>query len=289
MTEDSPERNTLLGMLNALTGMIVGLYRLAPGAVVVAVLFGIAAIYALSRSLRAFEVVAVLVALLVAVVVLVNRRSFGEAALALVAGLFPTLTVSWTIPKLVAYSVSWILLGGISVLFGSTLLAANVESIYRDAVGALLEMENPDRFDELQAIGKMVDIPALGPRKRAEAIRIFAVKHLPVDQMPRALIDTGKLTAILQLDHLLVSSLVADTYRMEGVGQTPDLVDQLLVAIRQSCELPATFVVAFNQSKRAGLADGMPVTTYLAAVCFGLKSGVPPEDMYGFIGLDDSG
>src|ERR1700686_3183306 len=69
---------------------------LVPGATFVGTVIAVAAVLLISTNTGWRTAATVIVVLFVAIAIFIRRRRFGEAAIALVAGLFPALSTTWT-------------------------------------------------------------------------------------------------------------------------------------------------------------------------------------------------
>jgi hypothetical protein len=185
----------------------------------------------------------------------VSTHKYGEAALALVAGLLTAYSVTWNTPRFIGFIVIWSGFSFVALLISSVRIASQVESIYRQA--ALTIDDTPVNSHELekrlQQVGNTDNKFSLGPVERAEAIRIFAFRKLPVSIMEAGLKSVGMLSVITGLDAKIVARFVADVYRIFGAVTTDDgelLLGVIHQTIRQSAAPPSDFMAAFEHSRR---------------------------------------
>lgn len=275
-------RKSFYEVWRAFGAAVKSLYKLAPCLVIVmaAVIAGVTWLALFSSKLMLGSVL--LVVWGVAIVVYVSTQKYGEAALALVAGLLTAYSVTWNTPRFIGFVVIWSGFSFIALLISSIKIASQVESIYRQAS---LTMASSDSFlieKELKAIGEAADKVSLGPVERAEAIRIFAFRKLPISIMAAGLKSVGMLSVITGIDSKIVSNFIADVYRIFSADTTEQaqlILEVIHQTIRESAAPPADFMAAFDHSRRLVLSRSIDASNYFAELQFALDAGVAPEMM----------
>jgi hypothetical protein len=273
---DPSLRRSSLDSFRAFWAVLRSANNLVPGVTLVGAALAFAAVVLISRSTEWRTAGTVLVVLFVSIVVFIRRNSFGEAAIALVAGLFPALSITWTTGLFIAFSTAWIALAGIALLIGSVRLASKAESIFTAAAVAI-PATTPEPAKELQRIASSYS-GLVGPIEKAQILRILAYRGLPVPAMSEALKGVDQLSAVLELDHHVAAGLVADTYRM--AKEFPlGYMDTILGAIRLSGSSPIEFAEAFEHSRHAALTRTLTFNDFVAALANKLSSGLSTSEI----------
>src|SRR5256885_3376552 len=96
--------------IRAFSAVLRSANNLVPGVVLLGAIVTVPLVLLIASQAKLITAATVLVVLSVAIAVFIRRNNFGEAAIALVAGLFPALSIDWTAGKFVAFSIAWILL-----------------------------------------------------------------------------------------------------------------------------------------------------------------------------------
>jgi hypothetical protein len=276
-------RRSSLDIFRAFGAVLKSANNLVPCVVLVGVLVTVPLALLIAVQVKLLAAATIFVVLLVALVVYIRRNSFGEAAIALVAGLFPALSIDWTAGKFVAFSVAWILLAGLALMIGSVRLAAEAEAIYTEAAIAV-------RGDDLQATSKILQAIAtgysgqIGPVEKARVLRVFAYTGLTTSLMKRALREVDMLATVIRLDTLTTARFISDLYRMD-TGLPEGYLDQVEAAILSSASSPSEFVGAFNQVRHIALSRRLEPIGFLAKLSDLLRRGLPHEVIR--VALDD--
>src|SRR3954452_21337842 len=103
-------------MIRSLGAVIRSAYGLAPAAVVVMILVTAIVVVATIWSTPLMMTVVLLVVLGIALLLYLNTWNYGEAALALAAGLLTVYSVTWTPKKFIAFIVVWLTFSAIALL-----------------------------------------------------------------------------------------------------------------------------------------------------------------------------
>jgi hypothetical protein len=246
--------------------------NLVPGVVLLGAIVTVPLVLLIASQAKLITAATVLVVLIVAIAVFIRRNNFGEAAIALVAGLFPALSIDWTAGKFVAFSIAWILLAAITLMIGSVRLAAEYESIYTDAATA--SSVEAREFRELSDSYS----GHIGPVEKASVLRLLAYRGLAIGLMKTALRDTDMLATVTRLDVLVAAGFIGDLYRINP-SLPEDHLNSVESAIHQSASSPSEFLAAFNQSRHVALSGKVELMNFLQRLAEALKSGLSPEQI----------
>jgi hypothetical protein len=269
-------RQSSADVFRAFWGVLQSANNIVPGVVVVGVLIAVPLVLVISMKAKPMAAATVFVVLLVAVIVYIRRGNFGEAAIALVAGLFPALSIDWTAGKFVAFCLAWVFLAAIALIIASVRLAAANQSVYTDAAIALGPNGIPERVRRLTQIADSFKTGLLGPLDRANVLRVFAYRRLDIETMEKALREVDILSTATRLDPLTTANFVADLYRIDK-DLPANYLDSIEEAIARSASSPAEFVAAFTHTRHVALAGTVELTTFLRRLADGLDRGLPPE------------
>ncbi len=270
------------------TNTVKAAYDLAPFLVIVMAGVVIAVTYIAVSSANLMMGIVLLLVLGITIIVYATTDNFGEAALALVAGLLTAYSVIWTPSKFVAFIAVWSAFSFSALLISSLKLASRSESLYRQAAIAICDksLEVPSTEKRLQEIGKDRSIEGLGPIEKAETILIFAHRKLPIESQSNALKAVSILSVITQLKPKIIGSFIADAYKVFDFVTTDEqskLVDVLYETIKESPVAPEDFIKAFENSRRLILSRVIHPTPYLNLLKEALESGIAPEGVYDHI------
>lgn len=167
-------RQSLTDAFAALGAAVASAYKLAPAVVVMASLVAAGVITLSLWSTTLMMGMVLLIVWGVSLLVYAKTANFGEAALALVAGLLTVFSVEWTPRRFVAFSVAWVGFALMALLVSSIRIASKVETIYQQA--AYAAAQHPGEADEverrLREIGEKSKLGQVGPVERAEILRL---------------------------------------------------------------------------------------------------------------------
>src|SRR5690606_37957725 len=134
-----------------------------------------------------------------------GTHNYGESALALAAGLLAVFSVQWDGEKAALFLFVWITFSLIAFLIYGVNSAAKNEAIIREAAVAL-DMKNvASREHELQKVVDSVKESQLGPLERADVVRIFSYRKLPISVMPHGLKAVSTLYTISRGDYKTIA------------------------------------------------------------------------------------
>jgi hypothetical protein len=283
-TKKKAIRKSFYEVWRTFIALIQSLYKLAPCFVIVMTLLIGAVTWVALFSSKLMLGTVLLVVFGVAVIVYVSTKNYGEAALALVAGLLTAYSVPWNGKRFISFIAIWSGFSFLALLISSVRLAGKRESIYRQASLAMTEVGMSTSLIEkdLERIGKTaMDVP-LGPVERAEVIRVFAFRRLPLNVMGAGLRAVGMLSIITEVESLVVARFVADAYKIFNIGTKEEgeaVLEILHQTIRLSAVPPSDFMTAFEHSRRLVLTRSIDAVTYFAELRVALDGGVAPENM----------
>ncbi len=230
--------------------------------------------------------ISVLVVLIVSILVYWQTNNYGEAALALVAGLLTAFTVTWTPGIFAAFIVAWVSLSLFALLFSSVKLAAESERIYTDAAQSISTQQVGKTRKQLEEIGKDEFIKMLGPIRRAETIRLFAFRKLPMSSMRYGLRAVETLSTITRVDHETAAEFVIDVYKMFESTPGPryqQLLNRILGIMGESPVSPREFIEAFRDSRLLALSGNIDPEKYFQYLTEALEIGVVPAETYEYL------
>ncbi len=259
-------------------------YKLAPFIVIVLSAIVLVVTIIVITSAKLMMGVVLLIVLGITIIVYATTNNFGEAALALVAGLLTAYSVTWTPSKFIAFIAVWSTFSFAAFLLSSLKLASKSEAIYRQASIAI--SNHNSKVDEiekkLQKISNESSIEGLGPIQRAEVILLFSYRKLPIESQAGALRAVSILSIITQLDHKQIASFISDAYKafeFETPQEQEKLVDILYESIKSSPVSPEEFIKGFQKSRRFVLSKKLKPKSYLELLKNLLASGVAPEEI----------
>jgi hypothetical protein len=141
-------------------------------------------------------------------------------------------------------------------LFSAIVGLPQSEDIYRQAALRLVG-SGPNLSEAeltLKEIGKKkTNLGMLGPIEKAELIRTFAFRSLPIEQFENAIYATEELTVITKCNTQDVALFVADLFLLfsptDGVHATL-VTDNLYESIKITPVPPEEYFLAFQKSRR---------------------------------------
>ncbi len=252
-------------------------------------------------SSRFMMVVVLLVVWGVALLVYREKENFGEAALALVAGLLTAYSVPWTPMRFIAFIVAWVSFSGGALFISGRRNADRIRGIYMDgasysvvnACGGtfLAECDYSSKikraFQRLRDVGKKTHLHFFEPIQRAEIVRFFCYRRVPIDLIGQLLLATEVVSLTSRLEPLRIAGLFADFTKIhtrdlgpsEAYSEATDTIDTMEAALKLSGASPDDFVTAIECSRHIMLESRFPINTYLFLLKEALDSGVTPQDV----------
>ncbi len=270
-------------VLRALGAVVRSSYRLAPAAVVLMILVVAIVVAATIWSTELMTGVVLLIVLAISLLLFLSSWNYGEAALALAAGLLTVYSVTWTPKKFVAFVAVWLTFSAVALLASSIRAASQLETIYLGAAAALAGHSDLAAIKTMERTLRKVASDyegyLLGGREKAEAIRIFAFRRLPLQIFPSGLSAVDTLSTALQLDAVAVANLVCDvTKAFEGTGASdlPRSLTTFSSTLHDTAAPPSDFVEAFTNSRHLLLGRRLSPDAYFIGLKIALESGVAP-------------
>lgn len=276
---------TFSSQLELIKDIIKGANQLVPGVVVISIVLTAATILISLLSVELIIGIVLLLVLFGSLVIYMGTRDYGQAALALVAGLLTVFAVEWTTARFIAFIVAWVWFSLTAMIVAFIRRFARLEQIYTHAAGLLAkDTESIKRLaKQLQDIGnKGTRYHQLQIIERAEVIRMLAIRKIPIDSIAETLVSIEIFSIVTGIDSKDATLFIADL-RTIIQAQTPEraqtIVDQVLTLIRESAVPPTDFIEAFQQSRSLILSKTLPPELYFNKVMEALEVGVAPEEV----------
>jgi hypothetical protein len=270
---------------------VKALYGLAPAVVIVGALLtaGVVAVAVQAGSLMV--TVILIIVLLVSIVVYGSTQSYGEAALALAAGLLSVYSVDWTVPRFIGFVGVWFAFSAAALLISSVRMFSEVETIYLQGAFALGDPPDVTSIKQaervLRSIGeKYRDKGGLNPVERAQILRMFAFRRIPLPVMTSGLSAVDTLSTATYTEPLLVAKFVTDVTKAIEDTQADHLAESLALlvsTIRDCAAAPEEFLRAFESGRHLLLGRTLPIGEFLAQIRSALEAGVLSEEVGEYI------
>ncbi len=279
MTEKKLQRS-LRDLMRELRNTLASMNRLLPSVVVIIAALSLWVIVLSLGSLKAMMGIAVILVFAVAIAVYTRTANYGEAALALVAGLLTVYSVEWTGPRFATFVTVWTVFSLLVLIIGSVKLAARMEEVISDAAYFAFGSRAKVHQAELKAIAEDKTVTMLGPVEKAEVLRVFAFRKLQTRSMPSGLKATEVLSTVTGADHESIAHFVADIEKMFG-ADSRDRYSRFLTrvpdVIRESPVSPSDFIRAFQDSRHLALSGKLSPEEYFDKLQQTLESGTRPD------------
>ncbi|MFA7248558.1 MAG: hypothetical protein WC273_02900 [Dehalococcoidia bacterium] len=275
---------SLRSSARALGGALSSANSIVPGAIVVGALLAAGLIAVLARHSSTATATVTILVVVTSLVVFTATKSYGEASFALVAGLLTVLTVDWTPGRFIVFAAAWLAFSLLALIISSVGLAAKTETIYVQAAIAVSESGDPDKDMEkqLREIGNYRSGGVLGPVERAEVLRTFAIRRIPVAIMAGALKTVETVSVATDVDSRTVALFLADvlrsTDRLPADAVVPT-VDAIYKVIKASPVPPDEFFAAFRECRHLALSGSIGLVPLLRAIQDSLGVGIPVSEM----------
>lgn len=273
---------TLVSLKNALQAA----NKLVPCTIPVIIFLTMVVFYVSFISTSLMIGIVALVVLIGSIFVYFNNKNYADAAVSLTVGLLTALTVGWTGGRFLLFIIFWSVFLCIVLLASSIKIAERVEFIYTEAVVSIGASNIESMRTQLQQIGRETDINMLGPVEKAEIIRLFAFRKLPVNIMKSGLQRAALLATVTQVSYLPMAAFVADIYRLSQTISNADyerLLSDAQQIIRECPVSPSEVIDAYNASRRIVLSGKMNVDAYFDKLRNAIVQGVPPEEVVDYI------
>ena len=189
------------------------------------------------------------------IAVYLKSKNYGEAVLALSAGLFTIYTVDWTVYLFISFIIVWVAFTIVVFLSTSIKLSSQSETIYLEATFALKsnELSDKDCEKKLRAIANSLQNSIIGPIEKAEIIRTFAFKKLSLDDMPVALKWVNMFFALTRIHYLDLADFVIIVIKRTKFAQNHFSIDKIFDYIydgmRSASASPQEYIEIFNLTR----------------------------------------
>ncbi|WP_341731859.1 hypothetical protein [Microcoleus sp. EPA2] len=286
MNNNSQTSTSQESLRAAVFQLVNAAYKVAPGLVIVGILLAvlIISITLLFSPLRLASLI--LLVVFTALLIFIQRESFGDATLSLVGGLLTVLRTEWTINLYITFCVAWLGFALMVFLISSIKLATRQEDILKSSAIALSESSNSDidtLEKELNTLVKSSENKILSPIQRAEVIQLLVFRKAPKKMLPQLLKSVEKIFTITKVDLNLITTSLVDLFKMKKVESEQEsifLLDRLYKIIKDTPVAPQDFFEVFVASRRLLLQKTVSPIEFLNKLSEYLEIGVAPKDMY---------
>jgi len=234
------------------------------------------------------SVIALLV-LTVSIVMYGKIANYGEAALALVAGLLMALAITWTLSKFIIFIVVWVVFTIFVFLISSIKLAGKLQHIYRHAAVTIDSKNYQNIEKQLTEAGSSTPRGMLGPLERAESIRLLAFRKYPIKLMKSTLTTIETLSVATQVSYKKITLFISDLYMMVAhiTGQNEQEISQqfhrlIILVMNIICDTPASpeeFFNTFQQTRWFVISGRLEPIPYLQEIYHAFNKGFSPDDI----------
>jgi hypothetical protein len=268
----------------ALLNVLQASNKLVPGFVIVAILLSSLIIVVCLISATLMVGCIVLLVVVTSVIVFANTRKYGEATLALVAGLLAAFTVDWDAARFIAFVGAWIGFSLLVLMSASIKLAADLERIYNHAAVSI-SAEGDSTLavrKQLETIGiKGTPLQQLQAVERAEAVRLLVFRKVPLDLIADALTSVEIVAVVTQVDAKAATNFIADLTNIlaRAPGDLRSTMEYILDIMRESAAPPEDFIRAFRDSRSLVLSGEISPQAYFQLLRQCLEEGIAPEDV----------
>ena len=213
-----------------------------------------------------------------------KSKNYGEAVLSLSAGLFTVYTVSWTKSLFISFIVVWVMFTIVIFLATSIRLSSTIQSIYMEATFAIKHSQLSDKECErqLQAISDDLKNCIIGPVERAEIIRVFAYRKIPISDMKMGLKWVNILFSLTRIPYLILADFVAVVIKNASILSqriTGDMIfEHIYSGMRNAPVTPQEYIEAFQQTRHF-LIRNKNIVLYFDTLNTYFDSGISPNDI----------
>lgn len=213
-----------------------------------------------------------------------KSKNYGEAVLSLSAGLFTVYTVTWTKSLFISFIVVWVMFTIVIFLATSIRISSTIQSIYMEATFAIKHSQLSDKECErqLQAISADLKDCIIGPVERAEIIRVFAYRKIPISNMKMGLKWVNIFYSLTRISYLILADFVAVVIKNASILNqriTGDMIfEHIYSGMRNAPVTPQEYVEAFQQTRHF-LIRNKNIVLYFDTLNTFFDSGISPNDM----------
>lgn len=247
--------SSLSDSFKALCAAIKSLYKLMPLLIITFVSSVMYLSVKLATSTSWMVCILSFVIVLSSLLVYFKSKNYGEAVLALSAGLLTVYTVNWTLSLFIGFITVWLLFTVVVFFIISVRLAAKIETIYIDCtVGLNIPKEQTKAaIKQLEKISGSLENSVLSPEERAEILRFFSFRKVSIENMPVALKWVHIYYVITKINYLDLASFVVavikNTYVLDEGFSIDRIFDYIYSAMRDTPVSPQEFIDAFLKTK----------------------------------------
>lgn len=222
--------------------------------------------------------------LISSIVVYFRYKNYGEAVLALSAGLFTVYTVNWSPSRFISFIIVWIMFTIVIFLITSIKLSSTVESIYLEATLAIknADYSSDECKKKLQAISDSLEDSIMGPVERAETIKLFAYRKMPLSEMQIGLKWVNIFFSLTGISYLTLADFVAVVIKNASILNSKITVEQIFDYIYSGMEdapvTPQEYIEMF-QKTRHFLIRYKNIVLYFNTLNSYFNSGISPNDI----------
>ena len=219
-----------------------------------------------------------------AIAVYFKSKKYGEAVLALSAGLFTVYTVTWTPSLFISFIVVWVMFTIVVFLTTSIKLSSTIQSIYMEATFAikLPQLSNKECEKQLQVISNDLKDSIIGPVERAETIRVFAYKKISLDDMKIGLKWVNIFFSLTRIPYLTLADFVAVVIKNASIINKKITADKIFEHIysgmRNAPVTPQDYIDAFQRTRHL-LIRNKTVVLYFDTLNRYFDTGISPDEI----------
>ena len=217
-----------------------------------------------------------------------KSKNYGEAVLALSAGLFTVYTVTWTLSFFLGFIIVWVLFTITVFLITSVRISSNIESIFLEASISLHNTAYTDKQmkKQLEEISNSLKDSILMPEERAETIRLFCFRKIEIDKMSIALKWVNIYYAITRLPYLDIATFVSDVIKNTSIfdsgASIDDVFDYIYTGMRDTPASPLEYIEAFKETRYI-LASTKSTILYFKTLGNFFYTGQPTSDIRDYV------
>lgn len=219
-----------------------------------------------------------------AIAVYFKSKNYGEAVLALSAGLLTVYTVTWTPAFFISFILVWVMFTIIVFLTTSIRLSSTIQSIYMEAVFAIEQSQLSDKECEkhLQAIANDLKDCIIGPIEKAETIRLFAYRKISLSEMKIGLKWVNIFFSLTRIPYLDLADFVAVVIKNASVLNkriTGDMLfEHIYSGMKNSPVTPQEYIAIFQRTRHL-LMKNKNVVLYFDTLNTYFDSGISPDSI----------
>lgn len=230
--------------------------------------------------------VIIILVLGISVLIYGKTNNYGEAALALVAGLLTAFTVTWTPLKFIGFTTAWVGFSLLVLLISSVKLAVKVESLYKRAAISIDSSNAEEIEKQLRKAAETTPLGMLDPIEKAEIILQLAFRKFPLSLMKYAVASIEQLFTVTKVEPKTITLFLVDLYKTldtEKDNEHQQKLEDIFTLLRETPASPEDFFRAFMITRRLVLSSKIGLTSYFHLLRKGLDQGLSPDDMFDYM------